>query len=378
MNKTIAYGVRAPLRTVTLQADFNLAAVTAAATRLRSWAMMRGVEIAGPPLLRLSGATACNVHVPLADEAMPHPETGIALDRCPGGESATLQDVRFGEVRAFVHELLAALGAPQHAASLEYHSLDGDFVTGAVTVVSDKGFATTPASVALPDTMEVTPTPAPPGPARVVTIARQHGTGGEAIAVEAARQLGFRLVDYGIVHRAAMEAGVSPGTITEASQYRGKFARILDALSRVPPLHEPAWLPPVDLRTAPMYTSAEYRAFVEDAIRDVAEQGGAVILGHGAQLVLAERADAFRVLITGGKEKRAARAIAGGVAPDDARAVIEKADEEREAYFREFYHEGWLDPATYDIVINTDRMSPETACRTIVELAMRRETAGSA
>jgi cytidylate kinase len=375
MERTVQYGQREPVRTVAISTNFNLRDVTTAATRLRSWAMTRGVEVSGPPFLRLTGGSVCRVHVPVSSEVAPHPETGFEFDRASGGETATLEDIRFGEVRALGHELTQALRVSFPDGYIEFHSLDGEFVAGDVLLVAEKLQSSRPSSIALPGAPEDggPEHPAGPVPVRVITVSRQHGSGGEAIAVAVAQQLGYRMIDYGILQRAALEAKVSPETIREAAQHKGLFARILDAMSRMPPAYADGWTPPVQLSASPLYTSAEYRAFVEDSIREVAEQGDVLILGHGAQLVLAKRADTLRVLITGSLRNRTQRAMDSGMDAEDAEREVRTADNERQAYFRDFYKEGWLDPATYDIVINTDRVSRALAAMTISELAGRRE-----
>ena len=51
--------------------------------------------------------------------------------------------------------------------------------------------------------------------------------------------------------------------------------------------------------------------------------------------------------------------------------LIHDADAERSDYFREFYQQGWLDPASYDLVLNTDRLTPEQATEVILAAAVR-------
>jgi len=185
----------------------------------------------------------------------------------------------------------------------------------------------------------------------------------------------MRLVDYEVFNRAAEEAGLSPGTIKEAVVYKGRFSRLLDQLARTAGTNPEGWMTPVSLRTKPIFTSVDYRQFVEDAIRDLAEQGDVLILGHGAQLLLADRPDTFRVLITGGEPARVARAKASGLSEEAAVRSIHEADQERVEYFREFYREGWLDPASYDLVVNTDRISVEDAATLILSAIEHQDNA---
>lgn len=88
--------------------------------------------------------------------------------------------------------------------------------------------------------------------------------------------------------------------------------------------------------------------------------------------MLANRPDTFRVLITGSMDQRVAPAVATGLSENEARRLIRESDQERVEYFREFYNSGWLDPASYDLVVNTDRIAVEDAAGIILDAIARR------
>jgi hypothetical protein len=104
-------------------------------------------------------------------------------------------------------------------------------------------------------------------------------------------------IDYQVIQQAASEAGVSPETVSEAEHTPSLLTRILEALARNPSMPVAAWADPIPLSTTPLYTSADYRRFVEEVVRDLAEQGECVIVGHAAQVILRGRLDTVRVLI---------------------------------------------------------------------------------
>ncbi|MEP7216447.1 MAG: cytidylate kinase-like family protein [Anaerolineaceae bacterium] len=378
MNFAIQYISRNRIRSVAVTTELNLRDVGVSAERLRSWAKIREVPVQGPPVLILTGDVAARVHLPIGAELMPHPETGIELEAIPSGVVAKVADVRFGELRAVGRELQSILASSGRSGPLEFHSTDGDFFSGDLVLPLQTMPTDGPTILSLTETQDSSKTQQPIGlPIRVLTIARQHGAGGEAIALAVARQLGLRHVDYEVFRSAAEQAGTSPETLESAAQHRGLLARLLDSFARTAPASVEMWTTPVSLYSSQLYTSAEYRIFIEDAIRDLAEQGDVVIVGHGAQLVLANRPDTYRVLITGSVDKRVARAVAQGLPMDDARRSIRDADEERVAYFREFYGAGWLDPASYDLVINTDLTNIEQAVAIVVN-AVKLRSRGAA
>ncbi|GIW13802.1 MAG: hypothetical protein KatS3mg062_1241 [Tepidiforma sp.] len=203
---------------------------------------------------------------------------------------------------------------------------------------------------------------------RVVTISRQVGVAGEEVAQAVASRLGFRYVDYQVIQEAAAEAGVSPETVSEAEHTPSLLTRILEALARNPGMPAAGWADPVPLTTSPLYTSADYRRFLENVIRDLAERGQCVIVGHAAQVILRDRPDTVRVLVTGSPTFRARRIMRGmGVDEKEALKIIERTDGERLEYFRRFYDAGWLTPSTYDLCINTDRMAPAHAAEVVIQ-----------
>ena len=205
---------------------------------------------------------------------------------------------------------------------------------------------------------------------RVVSISRQVGTAGEEVAQAVAGRLGLRFIDYQVIQQAAEDAGVSPETVSESEHTPPLLTRLLEALARNPSMPVAAWADPVPLSTSPLFTSADYRGFVEDVIRDLAARGDCVIVGHAAQVILRDRFDTVRVLVTGSAAHRVRRIRAGmGVDEKEALRIIERTDHERLDYFRRFYDSGWLSPGSYDLCISTDMLTPDQCAEVIARCA---------
>jgi len=208
---------------------------------------------------------------------------------------------------------------------------------------------------------------------RVVAISRQVGTAGEEVARAVAEGLEFRYIDYQVIQEAAREAGVSEETVSEAEHSPSLMTRILESLARSPSMPMAGWADPVPLTNSPLVTSSDYRKFVEEVIRDVADQGRCVIVGHAAQVILRNRLDTVRVLVTGSPDFRARRIMSGmGVDEKAALKTVERTDNERQDYFRRFYDTGWLSPCTYDLTINTDHLNPGQAAEVVLRLCSLR------
>jgi CMP/dCMP kinase len=208
---------------------------------------------------------------------------------------------------------------------------------------------------------------------RVISVTRQVGVAGEEIAHLVATALNFRVIDYQVIQRAAQEAGVSPETVSEAEHTPSLMTRILESLARNPSMPVTGWADPMPLAGTPLFTSADYRKFVEDVIRDIADQGGCVVVGHASGVILKNRLDTLRVFISGSTPFRVRRIMAGmDVDEKTAHRTCEKTDAERIDYFHRFYDSGFLSPSAYDICINTDHLNPQQAAEIVTSVAKLR------
>jgi len=208
---------------------------------------------------------------------------------------------------------------------------------------------------------------------RVIAVARQVGASGEEVARAIAQRLNFRYVDYQIIQDAAQEAGASPEAVSEAERAPSLLTRILETLARNPGMPEAVWANPTPLAESPLYTSSDYRKFIQNVIADIANTGNCVIVGHGGQAVLRGRPDTLRTLITGSPEVRARRLVkAMGIDEKEALKTVQRSDHERVIYMDRFHNIGWLSPDSYDLCVNTDHLNVEQAAELIAEAARLR------
>lgn len=206
---------------------------------------------------------------------------------------------------------------------------------------------------------------------RVITVSRQIGSEGEAVARECARRFGFRLLDYQVLQAAAAEAGVSPEALSDAEHKPSLMARILHILATEAVLPDSTWQDFQSLSASPLVISQKYRAFIEDVVRGLAEEGNCVIIGHAAQVILRGQPGVVRVLVTGSLDARVKRLMRAMQVPEEkAREVAKRSDADRADYYQKFYETGWLSPASYDLCINTDRLSAGDAAE-LIEFAAR-------
>ncbi len=209
---------------------------------------------------------------------------------------------------------------------------------------------------------------------RVITFSRQVGAGGESIARASAERLAFRYVDREVIDRAAEAAGVTPELVDSAEHFPSLKERMLASLTSSPGLMALSWFTPAPYVPNLLYTSARYRVLVQDVIKEVVREGDAVILGHGGQVILRDRWDTLRILVTGSDHLRMLRVQERleTNSPEAARRYVEQSDQERATYFERIYGMEWLSPKLYDLCINTDHWSLQQAVDLVVSAACSR------
>ena len=111
----------------------------------------------------------------------------------------------------------------------------------------------------------------------------------------------------------------------------------------------------------------------ERVIAQVAAEGRAVLVGRGAQAVLATRANALHVYVVAPKPFRRNIAIERlGIDPANVDKVLQETDEHRDQYIKTHYGRDRRDLTQYDLVLNADRLGFEGAADLIVAELTRR------
>lgn len=205
---------------------------------------------------------------------------------------------------------------------------------------------------------------------RIVTISHAWGAGGDNIGRGVADRLGFRYVDEEIITIAAERHGLDTAVVADVERRRGLLARILDDLGEAPMIDPGV---PMALLTpeAMGFTRREdLRAIIVEAIREVAERGNVVIVSHAAGIPLAGRDDLLRVLITASFATRVQRLAQNAQrSAGDAEKLLKDSDAARADYFLRFYRIERELPTHYDVVVNTDAVTPEEATDIVVAAA---------
>jgi cytidylate kinase len=111
----------------------------------------------------------------------------------------------------------------------------------------------------------------------------------------------------------------------------------------------------------------------ERVIAEAAAEGCVVLVGRGAQAVLATRSNALHVYVVASKPFRRKVAIERlGVDPAKVDKVIDETDQHRDQYVKRHYGRDRQDLTQYDFVVNAERLGFEGAAELVVAEVKRR------
>lgn len=211
------------------------------------------------------------------------------------------------------------------------------------------------------------PPPAPP----LITVTRQYASGGSDIARLVAQALGWTLIDNDFVDQVARLAGLSP---EEVAQREERAPSLLERLARTLAVASPEMF--ISTSGSPPVVDADEATIVkmtERVIAEAAAEGRVVLVGRGAQALLALRGNALHAYVVAGKPWRRKLAVERlGVDPANVDRVVDETDKQRDHYVKAHYGRDRQDLTTYDLVLNAERLGFEGAAALVVAEARRR------
>jgi cytidylate kinase len=202
----------------------------------------------------------------------------------------------------------------------------------------------------------------------VITISRMFGSGGSEVAELVSSALGWTLLDDAVIDAVAARLGVAASEVKARDERVPSLAeRLVDTLSLASPELAPAsaaGLPPSETQLVDV---------THHVIDEVVQAGPAVLVGRGAQCMLAERDDALHIFCYAPHAALVRKTVEQlGVTRDEAERRVRETNRQRERYVRRHWDRAWRDPSNYHVCIDTAWLGiPETATL-IVGLARER------
>ncbi len=200
----------------------------------------------------------------------------------------------------------------------------------------------------------------------IITVSRMYGSGGSEVAERIAHALGWQLLDNAFVGEVAARLGTPPAEI-EAREER--VPSLAQRLAATLALGAPEILPgPADAALPP--SEERLIEVTERIIMEAASRGHSVLVGRGAQSVLASRQDVIHVFCYAPRPAlvaRAARRLA--VSEKEAEKVVDDTNRQREQYVRTYWKRSWRAYENYHLCLNTDWLGVDGAASIVVRLA---------
>jgi cytidylate kinase len=198
----------------------------------------------------------------------------------------------------------------------------------------------------------------------VVTISRQFGAGGWTLGEKLSRRFGFHLVDKTVIDEIARRQKISRGWLDAIEKEAG--SSILGMISGI--VSSGIFYKGPGLEDQGIERK-KYVDFLARIMKPMADKGGYIIIGRGAQFILRGHPKALHVMLIGEFEKRASFLMDHyKISRSDAEKMIRERERQRAALASKMFDEDIDDLSLYDIVLNTCRVSFDWAVETVSSL----------
>jgi cytidylate kinase len=186
---------------------------------------------------------------------------------------------------------------------------------------------------------------------QAVSIEREYGCGGSAIAAKVAELLGWKLWDDELTQEIARLTHSTPQAVgrrewkSDPAVYRVFKSFLRGAFE--------GGLPPTD-RLA-LLDARRIAAVSQQVVNHALSGGPCVIVGRGSQYFQRDRKDVFRAFLYASRDFKIHRVITTGISEDQAIEDVDTIDRDRAAFVKQYLKLNWPDRHVFDAMLNTER-----------------------
>ncbi|HEV8531683.1 MAG TPA: cytidylate kinase family protein [Methylomirabilota bacterium] len=192
----------------------------------------------------------------------------------------------------------------------------------------------------------------------ILTMSHEIGAGGPEIAQKVAERLGSHYVDQELISEAALRYGLQEEKLSSLDESKPSLFERFDAETR------------------------RYITVLQTALYEFAEKDRVVLMGRAGQWLLRGIPHVLRVRVMAPfdlRVKRLAKKLSGQMGehtnPRTVHDMARRDDMDKAGRMRYLYEVDVKDPALYDLVINTEKLSIDASVELIAGMLQRPELA---
>ena len=183
---------------------------------------------------------------------------------------------------------------------------------------------------------------------RIITVEREFGSGGGAIAAQIANRLGWKLWDRQLTCEIAARAKVTESAVMMCDErLDSRFYRLAKTFFRG------SYERSLPLTDSKVFDTDLMMSMMEQICAGIADEGNAVIVGRGSPFFLRGREDTFSVFTYASRTEKIRRLLALGKSQEECEDLVDNVDTDRMAYIKHYFNADWPTRSLYHMMINT-------------------------
>ena len=181
-----------------------------------------------------------------------------------------------------------------------------------------------------------------------ITVEREYGSGGGAIAAALATRLGWSLWDQRLTEEIARRLGCDCRAVEEREEKRDPvYSRLLNAFMKG------SFEGSLNAPRLNLVDTEHVRAVVNGLLPEIVLAGKAVIVGRGSAYLLSGQPGVFHVFVYAPFEERVKRLQSTGKSEQEAIELAGTVDRDRAAFIKQYFHVEWPARDRFHLMVNS-------------------------
>ncbi len=196
---------------------------------------------------------------------------------------------------------------------------------------------------------------------KIITIAREFGSGGRELGKRIAEELGIAYYDKEIITE-----------VTKKTKLAEEYVQQI--IEQKPFVYYPINIANTFDDSYSSINNINERIYIEQSnvIKELAEQSSCVIVGRCADYILKDKKP-FRIYVYSDMDSKVKRCkekreFEEEISDKKLAKMIKKIDKKRKQYYEFYTSQGWGEPLNYDICINTSGKSVKETVQIILSI----------